>query len=247
MPSSITQGSLSLFPAISSAVYALVVQGNTAVLVEPCSALGLSYCNICSFSPLRAFWGYATCSSQVCLGEVTISCECRADDGKAPALGRLCLKHWFAQSCWEVAAALVTTNLAKLFVSPSYLFIQPLSLSDWYQSSPVHVFLFPPFCSKKCQALATRDSLVLPCCMWIRVFVIDVFQHFFGIIFYCSFVNNANRHYMSEIILQFKLHKFMVSKQRGKSEGTVAISPGLVTRKLVCIGMYGTIVLLKQG
>lgn len=96
------------------------------------------------------------------------------------------------------------------------LFIPPLSLCDWYQSSPVHVFLFSLFGSKKCQALATRDSLVLPCgCMWIRAFVIDVFQHFFDIIFYCSLVNNANRHYMSEIIHQFKWHKFMAPKQRG--------------------------------
>lgn len=52
---------------------------------------------------------------------------------------------------------------------------------------------------------------------------------------------------MSEITFQFKLHKFMTSKQRGISEGIVAISPGLVTRMLICISMYGTIVSLKQG
>lgn len=52
---------------------------------------------------------------------------------------------------------------------------------------------------------------------------------------------------MSEIILQFKLHKFMASKQGGMSEDTGAISRGLVTRKLICISKYGTIVLLKQG
>lgn len=34
---------------------------------------------------------------------------------------------------------------------------------------------------------------------------------------------------MSEIILQLKLHKFMASKQGGMSEGSVAVSPGLVT------------------
>lgn len=158
-------------------------------------------------APLLGFWGDATCSSQVCLGEVTISCG-----GEAPALGSLCLKRWLAQSYWEVAATLVTTSLTKLFFSPCLSFcttIKPL----WYQSSPVQVFLFSPFYCKKHQALATRDSLVLPCCcMWIRVFVIDVFQQFFDNIFYCSLVNNADRHYMSEIILQFKLHKFMASK-----------------------------------
>lgn len=39
------------------------------------------------------------------------------------------------------------------------------------------------------------------------------FQHYFGIIFYCSVVNNANWHHVSGIILQFKLHKYTASSK----------------------------------
>lgn len=131
MLSSIAQGSLSLFPAISSALLQwfraaqLSWWSNVLLLVSATATSVLllrSSWEKKSFSPLLACWGDATCSSQVCLGKVTILCECRAAGGETPALGRLCLKHWFAQSCWEAAATLVTTDLAKLFVSPSLSF-----------------------------------------------------------------------------------------------------------------------------
>lgn len=159
-------------------------------------------------SPFLEFQGDASCSSQVCQGQVTTSCECWATGCEAaPVVGSPCLKHWLAQSFWEASATLVTTNFPKLFVSPCqsfYISIKPLCI--WHQFSPVQEFLFWSFYSKNHQAVATRDSLVLPCCStWARVFLWYVFQHFFGIVFYHSAVNNANWHYMSKIILQFKL------------------------------------------
>lgn len=105
----------------------------------------LCYSNVCSsseilskksFSPLLGFWGDAACSSQVCLGEVTVLCE-------APALDRLCFKHGLAQSCWEVAATLIPTNLTELFVSPCLLFyttLKPLWLVSVLTSAPVLIF-----------------------------------------------------------------------------------------------------------
>lgn len=92
---SITQGSLSLFPAISSAMlwwfraaqqhmveHVLVMASATATSVLLLRSSGAKK----SFSLLLGFWGYATCSSQVCHGEVIILCECRAAGGEAPAL-----------------------------------------------------------------------------------------------------------------------------------------------------------------
>lgn len=150
----------------------------------------LCYSNVCSsseiflskksFSSLLGFWGDAACSSQVCHGEVTVLCEPLLSAGLRQAVPQAGLHRVVGK--WQ-PLSYPQILLSFLFLL-ACLFIQPLSLSDWYlvrthQSSPVHLILFSPFCSKKCQVLATRDSLVLPCCcMWIRAFVIDVFQHF---------------------------------------------------------------------
>lgn len=183
--------------------YALVVQGSTAAHGRACSGHGLCYSNLCSSSEI--FW-----SKKVLLPLAGLLGICHLF---LPGVPRGGYNSMWVQGCWWGGPCSCPSStglhgvvgkwqpllwpqilLSFLFL-PACLFIQSLSFLDWYQFSPVHVFLFSPFCYKKCQALAARVSLVLPCCcMWIRVVVIDVFQHFFDFIFYCSLVNNWNRH-----------------------------------------------------
>lgn len=124
---------------------ALVVQGSTAVLVEPCSALGSAAAM--SVPLLRSSW-----AKKILLPLAGLLGRCylflpgvprggynfvwvQGCWGEAPALGRLCLKHWLAQSFWEVAAI----DLTKLFVSPCppfYTTIKPLWLVSVLTSAP---------------------------------------------------------------------------------------------------------------
>lgn len=145
-----------------------------------------------------------------------------------------------------IKATLVTANLPKLFGFPCLSFyIYPLGPSD----SGINVLQCRHSCFQL-SVLQNKQPGIHWCCLvavcGLRSFS-DVFQHNFDTVFYCLVVDNANCHDLSEIILQFKLRKFTASNHEPMSEGTVAASPRLVKRELICISeeLFGTIASLK--
>lgn len=141
MLSCITQGSLSLFPAISSAMlwqsraeqlspwsHVLLLASATAVSSEiflskkillPFAGL-LGRCHL--FLPGVPRGGYNFVSAGLLVGRPLVLAACASSTGLHRAAGK-----------WQPVTP-PQILLSFLFLL-AYLFIQPLSLSDWYQSS----------------------------------------------------------------------------------------------------------------
>lgn len=186
--------------------------------------------------------------SRACLGKVTTSRERRAAVAEPLLLAASASSVGLHRVVGKWQPLLWPQIFLSFLFLLAYLLIYPLRASD--SGISFH------HCRCSCFQLSILKTVRQPqpgicwCCL---VSVCgpgsfsDVFQHCFDIIFYSSIVNDAIWHYMSEIILQLKLRKFMASKQGPMSEGTVAVSPGLVKRELICINveLFGTIVSLK--
>lgn len=226
--------------------------------MEPRSALGLCNSNIYCFpeifwakqslSPLLGFQGGATCFSEACLGKVTTLCERRAAVAKPLLLAASASSIGLHRVVGKWQPLLWPQIFLSFLFLLAYLLIYPLRASD--SSISFH------HCRRSCFQLSILKTVrqQQPGICWCCLVSIcgpgtfsDVFQHCFDIIFYSLIENDAIWHYKSEIILQLKLRKFVASKQGPMSEGTVAVSPGLVKRELICIKVewFGTIVSLK--
>lgn len=186
--------------------------------------------------------------SQACLGKVTTSCERRAAVAEPLLLAASASSIGLHRVVGKWQPLLWPQIFLSFFFLLAYLLIYPLRASDSgisFRHSRRSCFQLSIL-----KTVRQRQPGICWCCL---VSVCgpgsfsDVFQHCSDIISYPSIVNDAIWHYMSEIILQLKLRKFMASKQGPMSEGTVAVSPGLVKRELICInvGLFGTIVSLK--
>lgn len=133
---------------------ALEDNSSAVVLVEPYSGLGPCNSNICYFSEIFLSQEILLSLTEILrrchlffldIPKVKTWCECRAAGGEAPAVCSLCLLESVCRvvNKWQL---IMTTNLARLFVSPClsfYTSIRPFWL--WHQLSAVQVCMFSVF------------------------------------------------------------------------------------------------------